>query len=138
MSKFKGMFQGKDAVSRDHNEHHTFLTKQSIRSMLHFPVASIESTSPAVMTLRRPKSYFDYRLWVIPKVSDYSQALFSLDIQNCSAVNIPLAQIQAFASMPLAPIKLETFVVYLSRSQLRKPSVSGAVPFDLSVSKAAR
>ena len=138
MSKFKGMFQGKDAVSRILAELHTFLTKQSIRSMLNFPVAAIESESPAVMTLRRPTSFFDYRLWVIPKVSDYAQALVSLDIQNCSAVNIPLAQIQAFASMPLAPIKLETFVVYLSRSQLRKPSVSGAVPFDLSVSKAAR
>jgi len=67
MSKFKGMFQGKDAVSRILNELHTFLTKQSIRSMLQFPVATIESQSPAVMTLRRPESYFDYRLWVIPR-----------------------------------------------------------------------
>lgn len=75
------MFQGKDAVSRILNELHTFLTKQSIRSMLNFPVASIESQSPAVMTLRRPNSFFDYRLWVIPRVSDYSQALFALDIQ---------------------------------------------------------
>jgi hypothetical protein len=138
MSKFKGMFQGKDAVSRVLAELHTFLTKQSIRSMLVFPVSSIESTSPAVMTLRRPKSFFDYRLWVIPKVTDYSQSLFNLDIKNCSAVNIPMAQIQAFSSKPLSPIKLEQFVVYLSRNQLRKPNVSGAVPFDLSASKAAR
>jgi hypothetical protein len=138
MSKFKGMFQGKDAVSRVLNDLHTFLTKQSIRSMLVFPVSSIESTSPAVMTLRRPKSFFDYRLWVIPKVSDYAQSSFSLDIKNCSAVNIPMAQIQAFASKPLAPIKLESFVVYLSRNQLRKPNVSGVVPFNLSASKAAR
>ena len=138
MSKFKGMFQGKDAVSRVLAELHTFLTKQSIRSMLNFPVASIESQSPAVMTLRRPSSFFDYRLWVIPRVSDYSQSLFGLDVQNCAAVNIPLAQIKAFASKPLSPIKLESFVVYLSRSQLRKPNVSGAVPFDLSASKAAR
>ena len=138
MSKFKGMFQGKDAVSRVLSELHTFLTKQSIRSMLNFPVASIESQSPAVMTLRRPSSFFDYRLWVIPRISDYSQSTFSLDIQNCAAVNIPMAQIQAFASKPLAPIKLETFVVYLNRGQLRKPNVSGTVPFDLSASKAAR
>jgi len=99
------MFQGKDAVSRVLAELHTFLTKQSIRSMLNFPVASIESTSPAVMTLRRPKSFFDYRLWVIPRISDYSQSNFKLDVQNCAAVNIPMAQIQAFASKPLAPIK---------------------------------
>lgn len=138
MSKFKGIFQGKDAVSRILNELHTFLTKQSIRSMLQFPVASIESQSPAVMTLKRPESYFDYRLWVIPKVSDYSQSVFNLDIKNCAAVNIPLAQIQAFASKPLAPIKLESFVVYLSRNELRQPNVSAVVPFDLSVSKAAR
>lgn len=98
MSKFKGMFQGKDAVSRVLAELHTFLTKQSIRSMLVFPVSSIESTSPAVMTLRRPKSFFDYHLWVIPKVSDYGRSQFNLDIKNCSAVNIPMAQIQAFAS----------------------------------------
>jgi len=138
MSKFKGMFQGKDAVSRVLAELHIFLTKQSIRSMLLFPVSSIESASPAVMTLRRPKSFFDYRLWVIPKVSDYAQNNFSLDIKNCSAVNIPIAQIQAFASKPLSPIKLESFVVYLSRNQLRKPNVSGTVPFNLSASKAAR
>lgn len=81
ISKFKGMFQGKDAVSRILNELHTFLTKQSIRSMLNFPVATIENQSPAVMTLRRPNSFFDYRLWVIPRVSDYSQAVFALDIQ---------------------------------------------------------
>ena len=106
--------------------------------MLNFPIASIESQSPAVMTLRRPSSFFDYRLWVIPRVTDYSQSLFTLDIQTCSAVNIPLAQIQSFATKPMAPIKLETFVTYLSRSQLRKPNVSGAMPFDLSASKAAR
>ena len=129
MSKFKGMFQGKDAVSRVLSELHTFLTKQSIRSMLNFPVASIESHSPAVMTLRRPTSFFDYRLWVKPRVSDYSQSTFNLDIQNCAAVNIPMAQIQAFATKPLAPIKLESFVVYLSRNQLRKPNVSGAGVF---------
>ena len=138
MSKFKGMFQGKDAVSRVLAELHTFLTKQSIRSMLQFPIAPIESTSPAVMTLRRPTSFFDYRLWVIPRVSDYSQSVFKLDVQNCAAVNIPLTQVQAFASKPLAPIKLESFVVYLSRTQLRMSNVSGVVPFDLSASKAAR
>jgi hypothetical protein len=38
----------------------------------------------------------------------------------------------------LSPIKLESFVVYLSRSQLRKPNISGTVPFNLSASKAAR
>ena len=106
--------------------------------MLNFPVAAIESHSPAVMRLTRPSSFFDYRLWVIPRVTDYSQSLFNLDVQNCAAVNIPMAQIQAFATKPLAPIKLESFVVYLSRNQLRKPNVSGAVPFDLSASKAAR
>ena len=138
MSKFKGIFQGKDAVSRVLAELHTFLTKQSIRSMLNFPVASIESSSPAVMTLRRPSSFFDYRLWVIPRVSDYSQSNLQLDLQNCAAVNIPMAQIQAFASKPLAPIKLESFVVHLSRSQLRKPAISGVVPFNISASKASR
>jgi hypothetical protein len=49
-----------------------------------------------------------------------------------------LSQIQAFASQPLGPIKLESFVVHLSRIQLRKSNVSGAVPFDLSASKSAR
>lgn len=59
-------------------------------------------------------------------------------LQNCAAVNIPIAQIHAFSSKPLSPIKLESFVIYLSRSQLREPNISGAVPFDLSASKAAR
>ena len=64
--------------------------------------------------------------------------LIRLYLQNCAAVNIPMAQIQAFSSKPLGPIKLESFVVYLSRSRLREPNISGAVPFDLSASKAAR
>ena len=139
MSKFKGMFQGKDAVSRVLNELHSFLTKQSIRSMLQFPVSGgLESRVEPVMTLTRPTSFFDYRLWVIPKVSDYSLDLFSLDVTNCAAVNIPLKQIQSFASKPLAPIKLDTFVTYLNRNQLRMAPVGGRVPFDLSQSKAAR
>jgi hypothetical protein len=45
-------------------------------------------------------------------------------LQNCAPVNIPIAQIHAFWSKPLAQIKLESFVIYL-------------VPFDLSAPKAA-
>ena len=88
--------------------------------------------------LRRPTSTSEHRLWVVPQINDYSREDFALDIQNCSSVNIPLAQLQAFASKPLAPIKLESFVQYLSRGQRRLPLVSSAVPFDIGRERATK
>ena len=68
----------------------------------------------------------------MPRIIDYSQARFFLDIQNCAAVNIALKQLQAFASKPLAPIKLENYVSYLTRSQVGHPPVSATLSFDVS------
>ena len=39
---------------------------------------------------------------------------------------------QAFVSKPLAPIKLENYVSYLTRSQVGQPPVSTTLPFDVS------
>jgi hypothetical protein len=70
-------------------------------------------------------------------MSDFSQDMFHLDVQNCAAVNIPLLQLQSFATKPLSPIKLESFVLFLDRNQRRLPMVSSAVPFDLAGEKVA-
>jgi hypothetical protein len=78
------------------------------------------------------------RLWVVPRISDYSQNLFHLDIENCASVNIPSRQIQAFATKPLAPMKLENFVQELSRAQLGQPPVSGGLPFSLGSERATQ
>ena len=133
MTKFKGMFQGKDAVSRVLEQLHVFLTKPNVRAMIEFPTAYKEcATNQNTIILSRASSYADNRSWVVPRVTDYSQQTFHLDIQNCASVNIPLSQLQAFASKPLAPIKLQNFVKYLDRNQRRLPLVSSAVPFDMS------
>uniref|UniRef100_A0A7R9W9B5 ubiquitinyl hydrolase 1 n=1 Tax=Pseudictyota dubia TaxID=2749911 RepID=A0A7R9W9B5_9STRA len=138
MTKFKGMFQGKDAVSRVVAELHAFLIKDSIRNMTKFPKYYEDSKSRNVVVLRRPTSHAQHRLWVVPRVSDYSQDNFSLDIQNCQSVNIPMVQLQAFASKPLAPIKLESFVQYLSRGQRHLPLISSALPFQVGRERATK
>jgi len=138
MGKFKGMFQGKDAVSRLLEQLHGFLIRDSIKPMVRFPALYNNSAPRSAVVLRRPTSPGQQRLWVVPQVTDYSQEKFLLDIQNCSAVNIPLAQLQAFASKPLAPIKLEKFILLLSRGQRRLPMVSSALPFDISRERACK
>jgi hypothetical protein len=57
-------------------------------------------------------------------------------VQNCVAVNIPLAQLSAFASKPLSPINVDAFVRFLSRTESRLPHVSPQVPFDISGDRA--
>jgi hypothetical protein len=132
MNKIKGMFAGKDAVSRLLEQLHQFLIEEATRSMIAKTVTLEESVPRTAMILARPESYSQHRLWVVPRISDYSCSRFFLDIQNCAAVNIPQKQLLAFASKPLAPMKLEKFVKYLSRSEQGEAPVSGALPFDLS------
>lgn len=137
MTKIKGMFQGKDAVSRLLEQLHVFLTQDSVRMMMTQTATLPESVPRTAMILGRPESYSQHRLWVVPRLTDYSQPVFYLDVQNCAAVNIPLKQLQAFASRPLAPMKLETYVCHLSRAEVGLPPVSGALPFDVSGDKAS-
>ena len=132
MSKLKGMFAGKDSVSRLIEQMHKFLTQEGVRAMLKNTQVYQESLPRSTMILSRPESYSQHRLWVVPRISDYSQNRFYLDVQNCAAVNIPSKQLQAFSSRPLAPIKLETYVANLSRAQIGLPPVSSTLPFDIS------
>jgi hypothetical protein len=132
MTKIKGMFAGKDAVTRLLEELHQFFMQETIKNMIATTITLKESVPRTSMILARPESYSQFRLWVLPRITDYSCSSFYLDIQNCAAVNIPQKQLQAFASRPLAPMKLEKFVKYLSRSELGERLVSGALPFDVS------
>jgi len=138
MNKIKGMFQGKDAVSRLIDHLHAFLSKEGVQQMVTNPQVYGESVPRLAMILSRPDSYASHRLWCVPRISDYSQSTFYLDVQNCAAVNIPLKQLQSFASKPLAPIKLDNFVTYLTRQQLGSPPVSGALPFDVSTIRSSQ
>jgi len=138
MTKIKGMFQGKDAVSRLIDQLHNFLSQDTVKSMVMNPRLYEESVPRLAMILSRPESYASHRLWVVPRISDYAQSTFFLDVQNCAAVNIPIKQLQSFASKPLAPIKLENFVSFLSRAQLGLPLVSGHLPFDVSSIRASQ
>lgn len=138
MTKIKGMFQGKDAVSRLLENLHTFLTGEDIKSKVKHIATLEESVPRTAMILTRPESYSQHRLWIVPRITDYSRSVFQLDIQNCAAVNIPLKQLEAFSTRPLAPMKLEKFVSHLSRSELGLPPVVGAVPFDVSRVKSSQ
>lgn len=136
MSKIKGMFAGKDSVTRLVDQLHQFLCQEGVRAMIKNTVIYQESLPKSTMILRRPHSYASHRLWVVPRITDYSQSNFFLDIQNCAAVNIPQKQIQAFCTQPLAPVKLDLYVSMLSRSQLGLLPVATTMPFDVSGHKA--
>lgn len=138
MKKLSGMFQGKDAVTRLLDQLAAFVKKEGVRNLITSSAVHEESVSRATMILNRPDSYAQHRLWVVPRISDYSQSVFYLDMQNCASVNIPAKQLQAFATKPLAPIKIESYVSFLSRSQLHLPPVSGNLPFDLSSERATQ
>ncbi len=138
MSKLKGMFAGKDSVTRLIGELHTFLNQEGVRAMIKNTSVYPESLPRSAMILSRPESFSSHRLWVVPRISDYSQEKFYLDVQNCAAVNIPFKQLQAFASKPLAPIQLEKFVCYLSRMQVGMPPVSSTLSFDVSSERASQ
>jgi hypothetical protein len=138
MQKLKGVLGGKDAVSRLMDQLGSFFQQQNVQNMRQSHVVHPESTPRSTMILSRPSSYSQHRLWVVPRITDYSQSVFNLDIQNCASVNIPLRQLQAFASKPLAPMKLESFVQDLSRAQLGKAPVSSGLPFNLGAERATQ
>lgn len=138
MAKLKGVLGGKDAVSRLLEQLGTFFQQQNVRNMRLSHELLKESSPRSTMILSRPTSYAQHRLWVVPRISDYSQNLFHLDIENCASVNIPSRQIQAFATKPLAPMKLENFVQELSRAQLGQPPISGGLPFSLGSERATQ
>jgi hypothetical protein len=138
MTKLKGMFQGKDAVSRLLDQLAAFFKQEGVNKTIKSVSNYKECVSRETMVLARPESYSQHRLWVVPRITDYSQSTFYLDVQNCASVNIPMKQLQAFASKPLAPIKLESYVHFLTRAQVGLPPVSGNVPFDLGAQKATQ
>ena len=138
MNRLKGMFHGKDAVSKLIDQCHQFMSQEGVRSMIKNISIYQESFPRSTMILGRPESYSQHRLWVVPRISDYSQSKFYLDVQNCGAVNIPLKQLQAFASKPLKPIKLSSYVSYLTRMELGQPAVSSALLFDVSGDRVSR
>ena len=139
MKMIKKMFAGSDAVSKLIEQLHVFLTRPQLTAMIEHPQQYKEAQiAQNTVVIKAPSSYSENRLWVVPRISDFSEDTFVLDMQNCATVNIPTAQLQAFASRPLAPIKLENFVQYLDRSQRRLGLVSSAVPFDISGEKATK
>lgn len=138
MAKLKGVLGGKDAVSRLLEQCGSFFQQQNVRNMMRAHEVLTESTPRSTMILSRPTSYSQHRLWVVPRITDYSQSDFHLDIKNCASVNIPSKQLQAFATRPLAPMKLENFVQELTRSQLGKQPVSGSLPFSLGTERATQ
>ena len=97
-----------------------------------------EYESESTIVLKPPESFTRPRLWVVPRVEDYSQSEFELVVQNCAAVNILLSQLKTFASRPLSPINVDAFVRFLSRVDSRLPHVSADVPFDISGDRATK
>jgi hypothetical protein len=138
MNKFKGMFKGNDAISRLLADAHEFLRKESIRPLIRGPDVYRECESQSTIVLKPPETFSRHRLWVVPRVADFSQSEFELDVQNCAAVNIPLSQLIAFSSKPLSPINVDAFVRFLSRTESRLQHISPEVPFDISGDRATK
>ena len=121
MTKFKDIFQGKDAVSRFIAELHQFLKNPAITKLIkintHKNTTNVDDFYRPNIVLRSSDLSSLGRLWIVPTISDYSQNDFCLDINICESVSIPFNQLKAFASKPLAPINLNLFVQHLTRAQ---------------------
>ena len=138
VAKFKGMIQGKDAVSRLLNSLHTFLSQDELKLLVTWPGKYEEYVLSNTVILKPSQVFKPHRSWVVPRITDYSRPDFYLDVQVCNSVEIPAVQLKAFCSKPLALIKLETFVKYLSRTESQLPLVSRDFPFDVSADKASK
>jgi hypothetical protein len=125
-------------VSRLIEQLHQFMIQDGVRAMIKNVNIYQESLPRSTMILSRPESYSQHRLWVVPRITDYSQARFFLDVQNCAAVNIPQKQLLAFSSQPLAPIKLGEYVANLTKSQMGEILASPILPFDVSAHRVAQ
>ena len=69
MNKIKGMFQGKDAVSRLLEQLHVFLKQEGVQKMMNNTPTLKESIQRTAMILTRPESYSQHRLWVVPRIT---------------------------------------------------------------------
>lgn len=132
------MFQGKDAVSRLMSSLHTFLSQDEVKNLVTWPGQYEEYVLSNKIVLKPTQVFQPHRSWVVPRITDYSRPDFYLDIQICNSVDIPAVQLKAFYSKPLALIKLETYVQFLSRTESRLPLVSRDFPFDVSADKASK
>ena len=138
MKKFKGVFSGKDAVSRLMKELHEFLSKDELKSLVHWAGVQEEYSLNNTIVLKPAQVLSPHRSWIVPRITNFSRSEFYLDINVFSAIDVPLVQLKAFCSKPLALIKLDTFVRYLSRGESRLSSVSREFPFDVSSDKASK
>ena len=138
MNKLKGMFKGNDAISRLLADSHEFLRKDAVRPLIRGPDVYRECESQTTIVLKPAESFTHHWLWIVPQVADYSQSEFELDVQSCSSVNIPLAQLKAFAATPLSLINVDAFVWFLSRSESQLPHVLAEVPFNISGDRATK
>ena len=118
ITKFKNIFQGTDAVSNLIEHLHGLSTKVPllIAIIKHPQMCKETQIAQKTVILKTPSSYSENCLWVVPRISDYSQNIISLNVHNCANVNIPTAELQAFSSRPYSPIKV-LFTKYLDQSQ---------------------
>lgn len=138
VAKFKGIFQGKDAVTRLLDSLHSFLKKDDLKSLVVWPGKERQHKLTNTVALKPAQVLSPHRSWIVPRITDYSRSEFYLDVQVCRTVEIPLIQLKSFCSKPLALIKLDSFVQYLSRAECRLPVVSREMPFDLTGDRASK
>ena len=73
--------------------------------------------------------------WVIPTISDYSCGSRELaeipSLRDCDALLLGGSEIEAFSTLPLRQIGLDSYLRHVTRQQSNCEPVSGELPFDL-------
>jgi len=135
MDKLKGIFKGKDAVTRLLSSLHDYFTKQSVS--ISFPTCVFEEhVPPGSITLADKVHFFKHhRLWVIPRVTNYSRRSSTINVASFSRINVSKDQLVELLSIPLR--QLGTFVNRVGAATLQKSAVKSQLPFELSNIKAA-
>lgn len=75
--------------------------------------------------------------WMLPHISDYScskRAFSDISANDMipKQLSLSYAEIENFASLPLAAINISTYASDISRSDAKLPLISGTFPFDVS------
>jgi hypothetical protein len=127
MDKFKGMFKGKDAVSRLVEGLHQYLTQQSVTIKLPTSVFT-EHVPPGNITVADRDDFFaQNRLWIIPRVTNYSSREAKVEFAKFERIGVGRDKLLPFVTSPL--VSLGSWVQSVSRAENGLGVVSGELPF---------
>jgi hypothetical protein len=132
------IFKGQDVFSGLHKK--ATVALQAKKGELYWPQAVLTNRPEYVPPVSAQISTGFQRIQFSPRNTDYSCKLrhfHAMPIRDRVLtegrdLGMAATDVRAFSSKPMAPLGLEQYVLHLTRSQQKLPTVSDRVPFDVS------